>query len=446
MSLSQRVALSVAAITIAVGLTAPAASAVSSDGVLVQHDDGRITVEHRGAHRGLPTFAKRSARRSGVRFAEPNRRYRAAATTTDPLFSEQWSLADDTAIGAGPAWSQTTGGNVTVAVIDSGVDAGHPDLQGNLWSNPREIPGNAIDDDGNGFIDDTQGWNFVANTPNAGDDNGHGTHVAGIIGAKGNNGIGVAGVAWNVKIMPIKVLDSSAIGSASTLALGIRYAIANGAQVINLSVSGPGYSRAFEEAVQLASDSGVVVVGAAGNDGRDVDVAPVYPAAFEAPLMLAVAATAPGGGLSPVSNFGPGHVDIAAPGQDIVSTAAGGGYERRTGTSMAAPHVVGALVLLAAARPDLGPVGWRQQLLDTARRGLPVSTGSLNMSGSLQRALGVQYKSTLEPRAASVRRAACALRRAKALSASTRRRARGQLYVRRDGTCTSSVASRKLDL
>ena len=445
MSLLQRGAMGAAAILIAVGMTAPAASAARTDGVLVQHDDGRITVEHRTAVSGVTGFAQRTTRRSGVRFAEPNHRYAAAAAPTDPLFTEQWSLADDTVMGAGPAWDQTVGGDVTVAVIDSGVDASHPDLAQNIWTNPSEIPGNGIDDDANGFVDDTSGWNFVANSPNAGDDNGHGTHVAGILGAKGGNGIGVAGVAWNVKIMPIKVLDASAIGSASTLALGIRYAVANGAKIINLSVSGPGYSRAFEEAVQLASDSGVLVVGAAGNDGRSVDEAPVYPAAFQAPLMLAVSATAPGGGLSPVSNYGAGHVEIAAPGQDIVSTATGGGYERRTGTSMATPHVAGGLVLLAAARPDLGPAGWREALLSTARRGLPVATGSLNLSGALQRALGVSYKSTLKPRGASLKRTACALRKAKALSSATRKRNRGELFLRA-AKCTSSVGGASLGL
>lgn len=446
MSLLQRGAMCVAAISIAVGLTAPAASAARTDGVLVQHDDGRITVERPGGSpRGLTGFAAKTTRRSGVRFAEPNHRYRAAGAPSDPLFSEQWSLADDTVIGAVPSWEQTTGGDVTVAVIDSGVDTTHPDLAQNAWTNPREIAGNGLDDDNNGFVDDTQGWNFVAGSPNAGDDNGHGTHVAGIIGARGGNGIGVAGVAWNVKIMPIKVLDSSAVGSAATLALGIRYAVANGARIINLSVSGPGYSRAFEEAVQLASDSGVLVIGAAGNDGRSVDTAPVYPAAFQAPLLLAVSATAPGGGLSPVSNFGAGNVELAAPGQDIVSTATGGGYERRTGTSMAAPHVAGALVLLAAARPDLGPVGWREALLSAARRGLPVSSGSLNLSGALQGALGVNYKSTLKPRSASLKRTACSLRKAKALSAATKRRQRGKLYLRA-ASCTSSAAGASLGL
>lgn len=447
MSLFRRGALCAAAITIAAGLTPPAASAASADGVLVQHTDGRITVERKGAApRAITGFAARTARRSGVRFAEPNRRYRAAAAPGDPLFSDQWSLADDTVLGAGPAWDQTTGGDVTVAVIDSGVDTTHPDLAPNIWANTDEIPGNGIDDDGNGFVDDAQGWNFVSGTPNVRDDNGHGTHVAGIIGARGGNGIGIAGVAWRVKIMPVKVLDASAVGSAASLALAIRYAVANGAQVINLSVSGAGYSRAFDEAVQFASDSGVVVVGAAGNDGRNVDAAPVYPAAFRAPLLVSVAATAQGGGLSPVSNFGAGAVQLAAPGQDIVSTAAGGGYERRTGTSMATPHVAGAVVLLAAARPDLGPVGWRDAILGAARRGLPVSAGSLNLSGALQSVLGTQYRSTMRRTTTSLRRTACSLRRAKAISASVRRAQRGKLYVNRAGICTSSAAGGKLGL
>jgi subtilisin family serine protease len=139
-------------------------------------------------------------------------------------------------------------------------------------------------------------------------------------------------------------------------------------------------------------------------------------------------------------------VELAAPGQDIVSTAAGGRYERRTGTSMATPHVAGALVLLAAARPDLGPVGWRDAILSTARPGLPVSAGSLNLSGALKGVLGVQYKSTLKPRAASLKRTACLLRRAKAVSAAAKRRARGRLFVNRAPACTSSAVGGKLGL
>ncbi|MBJ7328803.1 MAG: S8 family serine peptidase [Solirubrobacteraceae bacterium] len=428
-------------------LTAAPASAAGTDGVLVQHDDGRITVEHRdSALRSLTGFAARTGKRSGVRFAEPNRTYGAASTPNDPLFSEQWSLTDNEVIGAGSAWDQTTGSDVTVAVIDSGVDLNHPDLAENIWANTDEIAGNGIDDDGNGFVDDARGWNFVANSPNPQDDNGHGTHVAGIIGAKGNNGVGVAGVAWKAKIMPIKVLDAGAIGSAATLALGIRYAVANGAQVINLSVSGPGYSRAFEEAVQLASDSGVIVVGAAGNDGRSIDETPVYPAAFTAPLLLTVAATAPGGGLSSVSNFGAAFVKLAAPGQDVVSTALGGGYERRTGTSMAAPHVAGAAVLLVSARPDLGAAGWRDALLASAKKGLPVSSGSLNLAGALQGALGARYRSALKRSSSSLKRTACSLRRAKALSAATKRKLHGQLALNKAGSCTASTTGGQLGL
>lgn len=441
MLFNPRGALCAVATSIAVVLTAATgASAAGTDGVLIQHTDGSITVEHPNAQLSkLTGFAAKASRRKGVRFAEPNRLYAAASSPGDPLFGDQWSLADDTVIGAGPAWDQTTGGDVTVAVIDSGVDTTHPDLAPNIWTNPREVPGNGVDDDGNGYVDDTQGWNFVNNSPSARDDNGHGTHVAGIIGAKGGNGIGVAGVAWNVKIMPVKVLDATAVGSAATLAQGIRYAVASGAQVINLSVSGPGYSKAFEDAVQFASDNGVIVVGAAGNDGRSVDASPVYPAAFNAPLMLAVAATAPGGGLASISNYGAGNVELAAPGQDIVSTAMGGGYERRTGTSMATPHVVGALVLLAAARPDLGPVGWRDALLATARKGLPVSGGMINMSGALQSVLGTSFKATLKRTGSSVKRSACSLRRAKAISAAIRKRERGNLYVRAQSSCTSSA-------
>ena len=222
---------------------------------------------------------------------------------------------------------------------------------------------------------------------------------------------GIAGVAWQARIMPIKVLDQDAVGSAATLALGIRYAVANGAKIINLSVSGPGYSQAFEEAVQLASESGVIVVGAAGNDGRNVESDPVYPAGFSAPLLLTTAATGQAGALAPVSNFGAATVELAAPGADIVATARGGGYERRTGTSMAAPHVAGALVLLASARPQAGPTAWRDAVVQSARPGLAVGAGTLSVSGALQIAMGTAFRRQTLGRTAAIRRTACALRR-----------------------------------
>ena len=230
------------------------------------------------------------------------------------------------------AWDVSTGGSTVVAVIDTGADLTHPDLRDNLWRNPREIPGNGIDDDGNGFVDDVNGADFVNRDGDPSDDNGHGTHVTGILAARGGNRVGVTGVAQRARLMVLKALGADAVGSAQTMAEAVRYAVANGAKVINMSVSGPGRSQAFEEAVQAASDAGVIMTVAAGNSGHDLDVQPEYPASFPASHVLAVAATGRTGKLIGISNRGVGTVDIAAPGQGIVSTAKGGDYEIRTGT------------------------------------------------------------------------------------------------------------------
>ena len=358
--------------------TASAVTTAPRD-LLVAHTDGRLTVQK------ADTASAASAHRPGVRFVEPNYHYAAASVPTDELFEEQWSLADDRLLGVQDAWDVSTGGSTVVAVIDTGADLTHPDLRDNLWRNTREIPGNGIDDDGNGFVDDVNGADFVNRDGDPSDDNGHGTHVAGILAARGGNRVGVTGVAQRARLMVLKALGADAVGSAETMAEAVRYAVANGAKIINMSVSGPGRSQAFEEAVQAASDAGVLMTVAAGNNGHDLDVTPEYPASFPASHVIAVAATGRTGKLIGISNRGVGTVDIAAPGQGIVSTAKGGDYEIRTGTSMASPHVAGALVLLASARPDLGPDALQSALLGSARRGVAVTTGSLDVAGAMKR-------------------------------------------------------------
>jgi len=433
-------ATAIAVLLVLMPAAAPAATPSARGELLVAREDGSLQVLCPGA--SASAARARSGRRSRVRFVEPNHRYAAAGVPQDDLFTEQWQLADGRVLGASAAWDQTVGGEVTVAVIDSGLDVRHPDLSENLWRNAGEVPGNGVDDEANGFVDDVHGFDFVGRDGDPADDNGHGTHVAGIVGARGGNGFGVAGVAWRARIMPVKVLGHDAVGSALTLAEGVRYAVANGARIINLSVSGSGHSRAFEEAVQAASDAGVIVVAAAGNDGRDIDSAPVYPAGFAAPRLIAVAATARGGALSAVSNRGPATVDVAAPGQDIVSTAAGGGYERRTGTSMAAPHVAGTLVLLASARPDLGADGLHQALLRGVRReGLAVGGGTLDAAGALRGALGGRFRTATVPKAATTKRtvARTTCRPAKTRA---RRASRSRSTVKRS-TCRSSAATAK---
>jgi subtilisin family serine protease len=319
----------------------------------------------------------------------------AQAAATDPRTAEQWALQGDAPMGVDSAWRQTTGADVTVAVVDSGVDLGHPDLAPNLWTNPGEIPGNGVDDDHNGYVDDVHGFDFVDGDGTPQDLNGHGTHVAGIVGARGGNGIGGAGVAWRARLMAVRVLDAQARGTTTAVADGIRYAVDNGARIVNLSLAGPSSTPDLEDAVRYAQARGVLIVVAAGNDGADLGAAPTFPATYGEDNVLGVAATTRDGGLSSVSDYGPG-ADVAAPGEEILSTALGGGYEWRTGTSMAAPEVAGALVLLAAARPDLGGNGLRDALLAGARHtGLPVSAGALDIGAALHAVIGAgAWKST----------------------------------------------------
>jgi subtilisin family serine protease len=276
----------------------------------------------------------------------------AQASAADPRFAEQWALQGDVPMGIDSAWRQTTGADVTVAIIDSGVDLGHPDLAPNLWTNPGEITANGVDDDGNGYVDDVHGYDFVDNDGTPQDANGHGTHVAGILGARGDNGIGGAGVAWQAGLMAIRVLDGQARGTTAAVASGIRYAVDNGARIVNLSLAGPTSTPDLQEAVRYARGRGVLIVVAVGNDGVDLTNSPTYPAAYGEDNVLGIAATTRDGGLSTVSDYGPG-ADIGAPGEQILSTALGGGYEWRTGTSMAAPEVAGALVLVADGKVEV---------------------------------------------------------------------------------------------
>jgi len=307
-----------------------------------------------------------------------------ATQATDPRAGESWPLDGDGPMGVASAWDRTTGGDTIVAVLDTGVDLTHPDLRENLWTNPDEVAGNGRDDDGNGVVDDAHGTDVIAGDGDPTDDNGHGTHVAGIIGARGGNGIGTAGVAWRVRIMPVKVLDAGAGGNTVSVAQGIDYAIAEGASVINLSLAGPQRSGALDEAISRARDAGVLVVAAAGNQSRDLALLPSWPAASDAENLVAVAASDAGGALARISSFG-SPVDLVAPGDTIISTAMGGGYEWRTGTSMAAPMVAGAAALLRSAAPGADWRAIEAALLGSARQTqLPVRAGALDIGAALQ--------------------------------------------------------------
>ena len=291
----------------------------------------------------------------GVRFAELD--YQAHAiglTPDDPYFPNQWYLEK---IGAPDAWEVQTGSqDVIIALLDSGVQIDHPDLLGQLWTNPGEVPGNGIDDDANGKIDDLHGWHFYhtwylgdpvpLEDADITDDFGHGTHVAGIAAAAGNNAIGIAGLAWGARLMPVKVLDQYGSGLHSEIAAGIVYAAENEARVINLSLGGTDESQTLRDAIDYARARGILVTAAAGNNGGSV----LFPANY--PPVLAVAATDANDLHPSYSNFGP-QVDLVAPGSQIYSTWYRTNYFTRSGTSMAAPQVAAAAALLWSQQPGL---------------------------------------------------------------------------------------------
>lgn len=270
------------------------------------------------------------------------------------------------AVNAPEAFAQGyTGEGVTVAIVDSGVDLDHPDLVSNLFVNPGEIPGNGIDDDANGFVDDVNGYDFVDRDARPDDTNGHGTHVAGTVAAARND-FGTTGVAPNASILPVRVLGTDGSGSSFDVAAGIRYAADLGAQIINLSLGG-GYSRSIEQAIQYAGRLGSIVIAAAGNESSSV---PGFPARFSATQthVLSVGAVNSSDTRAGFSNRvgSSGAVQIDAPGVGVYSTYPGGRYASLSGTSMAAPHVAGVAALALQANPNLTASQLRGLLVDGA--------------------------------------------------------------------------------
>jgi serine protease len=310
--------------------------------------DGMYTVDLKDGVSVADALAWYNAQ-SDVDFAQTDALIQVAQTTNDAYASQQWAL---NAIGASTAWNYTTGSKqIVVAVIDTGVNYNHADLAANIWKNTDEVAGNGADDDGNGYIDDYFGYNFNASSSNPMDDHGHGSHVAGTIGAVGNNGTGVTGVNWNVQIMSLKFMSASGSGYTSHAVSAIYYAVNNGAKVINNSWGGGSYDAALANAIQYARSRGVIVVNAAGNSGVNVDTSPYYPASINYDNVLTVAATDQNNNLASFSNYGANTVDIAAPGVSILSTYHNGGYATMSGTSMAAPHVAGAAALIWSLNP-----------------------------------------------------------------------------------------------
>jgi subtilisin family serine protease len=287
-----------------------------------------------------------------VRYASPNFTVHATAIASDPLIMDgsEWGLLR---IHAPSAWEAADGTGAVVAVLDGGVNAANPDLAGALWTNTAEIPGNGLDDDNNGFVDDVNGADWVERDGNPNDTGGHGSHVAGTVAAQAGNNFAGSGVAPGAKVMPLRFLDGNGAGTVADAIAGIDYAIAHHADVINASWGGPDFSPPLRDAFARAGAAGITIVAAAGNDGVSNDAAPTYPAAFNLPNLISVAASDRRDKLASFSNYG-SSIDVAAPGVEIVSTeGATTGY--MSGTSMAAPHVAAIAALARGFRPGLSP-------------------------------------------------------------------------------------------
>jgi Tol biopolymer transport system component/subtilisin family serine protease len=365
--------------------------------------------------------------RPDVVYAEPNFIRRATANPNDPRYPEMWGLnntGQPSDLGGHPgspgndiraqqAWDITTGNrSVVVGVIDSGIDINHQDLHDNIWTNPAEVAGNGLDDDGNGFIDDINGWDFAHHDasvfdyteptypPSAnytGDVEDHGTHVAGTIGAVGNNGTGVTGVSWQVSLMSLKFLTEDGAGSSANLLSAFAYAKAmkqlwessggtKGAniRVLNNSYGGDRFSQAELDAIRALSDAGILFVVAAGNEGLPNDLFPVYPSNYISPNLISVAASSGGGTRAFFSNWGEATVNVTAPGEFILSTTPKNTYDFFDGTSMAAPHVSGSAALVCALSPNITMPKLRLLMMYSGRLApwqflnvFPISTGRI---------------------------------------------------------------------
>lgn len=318
-----------------------------------------------------------------VAIVEPNYIYtiNLGIRTNDPKLSSLWGMLNTGQpdsegqagtprmdINATEAWKiQTGSADPIVAVIDTGVNYKSKDLAENMWVNLAEKNGKkGVDDDGNGYVDDVYGWNFVKNSADPMDDQGHGTHCSGTIGAKGNDKHGIVGVAWKTRIMALKFLDNNGSGTLENALLAIDYAVKNGAKVLSNSWGGDDYSETLKEAIDRSYKAGAVFVTAAGNEANDNNANESYPASYDVPNVISVAAIDNKGQLASFSNYGKTKVHIAAPGVNIYSTILKG-YDSWSGTSMATPHVSGAAVLMASQYPTMTGVQIKEAILNAAK-------------------------------------------------------------------------------
>jgi subtilisin family serine protease len=342
----------------------------------VAHDFAFIGVEHM-ILRGVTTeqAIERLRRNPNVVYAEPNYEIQLDRVPNDPRFPELYGMRNTGQTGgtagadikATNAWDLFTGDpNIKIGIIDTGVDYNHPDLAANVWTNPGEIPGNSIDDDGNGYVDDVHGYDFYNNDGDPFDDNGHGSHCAGTIAGVGDNNIGVAGVNWSAKVVGIKFLSGGGSGSTTGAISSVYYAIAAGVKFTSNSWGGGGFSQALLDAINAAGAAGQLFVAASGNSGANTDTSPHYPSSYDTPYIISVAATDHNDNLASFSNYGATTVDIAAPGVNILSTTPGNSYELLSGTSMATPHVSGVVGLAWGRYPALTNMQVKTMVMNAA--------------------------------------------------------------------------------
>jgi subtilisin family serine protease len=334
------------------------------------------------------------ARLPEVEYAEPNFEIRAdpldadsirsrfvSSNTSngpnDPLLTEQWGLINTgqregkagADVSAGYAWEKTHGSKkVVVAVLDTGVDYTHPDLAGNMWHRPADVE--MYVDRELGVVDDYNGFSAVEGERDPMDENGHGTHCAGIVGAEGDNNLGIAGVNWQVEIMPLKFMGRGGFGSTKDAIEAINYTIERKKAGVNVRVISASWgsrqkSKALEDVIRKAGEEDILFVAAAGNDSTDADKTPHYPSNYKLPNVIAVAALDRKDQLASFSNYGAKSVHLAAPGREILSTWLNGGYEEHSGTSMATPFVAGIAGLVLSVEPNLSVKELRDRLFES---------------------------------------------------------------------------------